>query len=250
MRVLVACEESQAVCKAFRERGHEAYSCDLQECSGGHPEWHINGDVLPLINGNCILNTEDGNTHIIKGKWDLIIAHPPCTHLCVSGARHFEKKRADGRQREGIELFCQFLTADCDKIAIENPVGIISGEYIKEYFPDLSEKYGLPLKASQIVQPYEYGDPHKKTTCLWLKGLPNLQPTNIVEPRVISYLCKNGKTVTFDEMYAKGSNRGKLRSKTFLGIANAMADQWGNLNGEIQRGFIEEVRQVSIFDLV
>lgn len=230
MKVLIACEESQAVCKAFRKKGHRAYSCDIQDCSGGRPEWHINGDVLPLINGNCVFNTQNGTQHIIKGKWDLIIAHPPCTHLCVSGARHFENKRADGRQREGIELFCKFLTADCDKIAIENPVGIISGEYIKVYFPDLAEKYGLPLKASQVVQPYEYGDPHKKTTCLLLKGLPNLKPTKIVEPKLISYVIKNGKVVTFDEFYVKGfatGDRGKHRSKTFLGIANAMADRWG-----------------------
>lgn len=238
MKVLVACEESQAVCKAFRERGHEAYSCDLQECSGGNPEWHIKGDVLPLLNrvdnGNngwhdIYFSTMDGNEHSVE-KWDLIIAHPPCTHLCVSGARHFEKKRADGRQRDGIELFCKFLTADCDKIAIENPVGIISGEYIKEYFPDLAEKYGLPLKASQVVQPYEYGDPHKKNTCLWLKGLPNLHPTKIVEPSLVKYTCKSGKIVTFSEYMVKGfdgEERAKHRSKTFPGIAKAMAEQWG-----------------------
>lgn len=246
MRVLVACEESQVVCKAFRARGHEAYSCDIQECSGGHPEWHIKGDVLKVLNPKDInltlplddmaqiiygieFTTMDGKHHYFNGKWDLIIAHPPCTHLCVSGARHFEKKRADGRQREGIELFCQFLKADCYRIAIENPVGIISGEYIKEYFPDIAEKYGLPLKPSQIVQPYEYGDPHKKTTCLWLKGLKELQPTNIVEPKLVRYTCKNGKVVTFSEYMVKfdGEERAKHRSKTFQGIANAMAEQWG-----------------------
>jgi site-specific DNA-cytosine methylase len=229
MKVLIACEESQRVCIAFRERGHNAFSCDIQECSGGHPEWHIKGDVLKVLNGRCVFTTENGETHEIQGKWDLIIAHPPCTHLCVSGARHFEKKRADGRQREGIELFCQFLKADCDKIAIENPVGIISGEYIKKHFPDIAEKYGLPLKPTQIVQPYEYGDPHKKTTCLWLKGLPDLVPTNIVEPKLVKYTCKNGKVVTFSEYMIKfeGEERAKHRSKTFIGIAKAMAEQWG-----------------------
>ena len=109
MNVLVACEESQVVCKAFRARGHNAFSCDIIECSGGHPEWHIQGDVLPLVNGRCAFKTMDGAEHTIGGKWDMIIAFPPCTHLAVSGARHFEKKRADGRQREGIEFFCKFL---------------------------------------------------------------------------------------------------------------------------------------------
>ena len=148
MKILVACEESQAVTIELRKLGHEAYSCDIIECSGGHPEWHIMQDVLPLLNGNCDFQTADGTGHAVSGKWDMIIAHPPCTHLAVSGARHFEKKRADGRQREGIEFFCQFLEADCDKIAIENPVGIISGDYIQHHFPDLAEKYGLPRRES------------------------------------------------------------------------------------------------------
>lgn len=230
MKVLVACEESQAVCKAFREKGHEAYSCDIQDCSGGCPEWHIKGDVLPLLNGNCEIITADGKTHSIQGKWDLIIAHPPCTHICVSGARHFEKKRADGRQKEGIEFFCKFLNADCDKIAIENPVGIISGEYIKTYFPTIAKKYGLPLKPSQTVQPYEYGHESRKATCLWLKNLPLLKPTNIVEPVLKTYQCKNGKIAIFSEDYGKTTikgNRQKSRCKTFDGIAKAMAEQWG-----------------------
>ena len=118
MKVLVACEESQTVCKAFRERGHEAYSCDIIECSGGHPEWHITDDVLPLLNGYCYFKTSDGETHTVNSKWDMIIAFPPCTHLAVSGARHFEKKRLDGRQRDGIEFFTQFLKADCEKMPI------------------------------------------------------------------------------------------------------------------------------------
>ena len=128
MKVLIACEESQAVCKEFRRLGHEAYSCDIIECSGGHPEWHIMQDVLPLLNGRCKFVTMDGVFHTIDGKWDMVIAFPPCTHLAVSGAAWFEKKRADGRQREGIEFFCRFLAIDCERVAIENPVGIISGE--------------------------------------------------------------------------------------------------------------------------
>ena len=134
MRVLVACEESQRVTMEFRNLGHEAYSCDIIDCSGGHPEWHIKQDVLSLLNGNCKFKTCDGAEHEVDGKWDLLLAFPPCTHLAVSGARHFEKKRADGRQREAIEFFCKFFEADCDHIAIENPVNIISGEYIKKWF--------------------------------------------------------------------------------------------------------------------
>ena len=139
MKVLVACEESQAVTMELRKLGHEAYSCDIIECSGGHPEWHIMQDVLPLLDGDCEFVSMDGQHHTIEGKWDMIIAFPPCTHLAVSGARHFEKKRADGRQREGIEFFCQFLNVNCDRVAIENPVGIISGDYIPTYFPDLAK---------------------------------------------------------------------------------------------------------------
>lgn len=162
MRVLVACEESQAVTIELRKLGHEAYSCDIIECSGGHPEWHIKEDVLPLLNpsnipiwdGNTAIvgiefKTCDGKEHFISGKWDMIIAFPPCTHLAVSGAAWFKKKREDGRQRWGVEFFCQFLQADCDRISIENPVGIISGDYIPRWFPDLSEKYGLPIKPTQ-----------------------------------------------------------------------------------------------------
>lgn len=231
MNILIACEESQRVCMAFRERERESniFSCDILPCSGGHPEWHIQGDVLPLLNGNCEFQTMDGAIHKIDGKWDLIIAFPPCTHLAVSGARHFEKKRADGRQREGIKFFCQFLNADCARIAIENPVGIISGDYIPKWFPDLAEMYDLPKKPDQIIQPYEFGDPHKKTTCLWLKGLPHLTATNIVDPKLVKYTCKNGKEVTFSEYMVRGfdGDRAGHRSKTFPGVANAMANQWG-----------------------
>ena len=229
MKILVACEESQAVTQELRRLGHEAYSCDVIDQSGGHPEWHIMQDVLPLLNGDCVFTTTDGVMHEIKGEWDMLIAFPPCTHLAVSGARHFEKKRADGRQREGIEFFCRFLKAKCGRIAIENPVGIISGDYIPQWFPDLAERYNLPQKPSQIIQPFEFGDPHKKTTCLWLKGLPLLTPTRIVEPRLVSYKCKNGKTATFSQHMVRGfkdGDRAKHRSKTFPGIAKAMAKQW------------------------
>lgn len=233
MKVLVACEESQAVTKELRRLGHEAYSCDIIECSGGHPEWHIQSDVLPLLNGRCEFTTVDGARHEIAERWDMVIAFPPCTHLAVSGARHFEKKRADGRQREGIEFFCRFLAADCERIAIENPVGIISGDYIPKWFPELAKKYSLPVKPTQIIQPYEYGHAAKKTTCLWLKGLPCLKPTNIVEPVLIKYTCKSGKVVTFGANMVHGfksNERAKARSVTFAGVAKAMAEQWTKEN--------------------
>lgn len=182
MKILVACEESQAVTKEFRRLGHEAYSCDIIDQSGGQPEWHIMQDVLPLLNGNCVFNTTDGAVHTVAGKWDMLIAFPPCTHLAVSGAAWFEGKREDGRQREGIEFFCQFLIADCDRVAIENPVGIISGDYIPKHFSDLADKYGLPRKPTQIVQPWMFGDPFEKKTCLWLKGLPELKSVGAVTP--------------------------------------------------------------------
>lgn len=200
MKVLVACEESQTVCKAFRTRGHEAYSCDLQPCSGEHPEWHILGDVLPLINGCCTFVTMDGQLHQINDTWDLLIAHPPCTDLAVSGARWFAEKRADGRQQRSIEFFMQFTNVNCKRIAIENPVCIMSR---------------LWRKPDQIIQPWQFGHGETKATCLWLCGLPKLIPTNIVEGR--------------DHRIWKmppGKNRAKERSKTFPGIAAAMADQW------------------------
>ena len=151
MKILVACEESQAVTIELRRLGHEAYSCDIQECSGGHPEWHIKGDVLPLLNGDCEFNTMDGERHTISGRWDMLIAFPPCTDLTVSGARHFAKKRADGRQQASIDFFMKFANAHCDMIAIENPVGIMSTRFRK---PD------------QIINPYQFGHPEtKKLVC-------------------------------------------------------------------------------------
>jgi hypothetical protein len=176
---------------------------------------------MPLLDGNCWFQTCDGEEHYIDGKWDMIIAFPPCTHLAVSGAKYFEKKRADGRQREGIEFFCKFLTADCDKVAIENPVGIISGDYIKQHFPDLAEKYGLPRKPSQIIQPWQFGHGETKATCLWLTGLSQLEPTNIVEGRE-QRIWK----------LPPSQERSKLRSKTFPGVAKAMATQWAGNNTE------------------
>ena len=219
MRVLIACEESQEVCKAFRARGHEAYSCDLQDCSGGHPEWHIKGDVLPLLNGDCSFITEGGVWVIIDGHWDLIIAHPPCTDLAVSGARHFAQKQKDGRQQKSIVFFMQTALAECQRVAVENPVCIMSTAWRK---PD------------QIIQPYLFGDHARKTTCLWLKGLPQLIPTNVVDPGEI---YKGGFSVGASLNYAKDENgkilswndprTAKARSKTFPGIAKAMAEQWG-----------------------
>jgi hypothetical protein len=236
MRILVACEESQAVTKELRRLGHEAYSCDIQDCSGGHPEGHIQGDVIALLNGRCTFLTMDGQAHTIVGRWDMIIAFPPCTHLAVSGARHFAKKREDGRQREGIIFFCEVMNADCDRIAVENPVNIISGDYVAKWFPDLAQKYGLPLKPSQAIQPWQFGHNASKKTCLWLKNLPLLKPTDIVDAgkfvttgkdnkRYTEWLawCKdeNGKTIGWND-----PRTAALRSKTFPGIAKAMAEQW------------------------
>lgn len=221
MKVLVACEESQRVCIEFRRLGHEAYSCDILPCSGGHPEWHIQDDVLKHLDG-----------------WDMIIAFPPCTDLAVSGARHFEKKREDGRQRKSIEFFCRFLELPCKYVSIENPVNIISGDYIKKWFPDIAEKYDLPRKPTQIIQPYQFGHPVSKKTCLWLKGLPLLEPTNVVEPEIIHSKGKSGG-YSGPSWYVTDEN-GKIiswndprtaiaRSKTYLGVAKAMAEQWGKI---------------------
>lgn len=210
MKVLVACEESQTVCKAFRKRGHEAYSCDIVECSGGHPEWHIMQDVIPLLNGNCEFETVDGIKHKIYEKWDLIIAHPPCTYLSNAGARFLYPKGVLNENRLNLglaakEFFMQIYNADCEKICVENPVP--------------SKVYGLP-HYSQTVQPYEYGHPFKKKTCFWLKNLPLLQPTNIVDVRESTKIAGNW----FNK---GGKDRQKNRAKTFSGIAKAMAEQWG-----------------------
>lgn len=222
MKVLVACEESQRVTMEFRKLGHEAYSCDLLDCSGNHPEWHIKKDVTLLLNGNCIFYTVDGTEHEISGKWDMIIAFPPCTYLTVTGNRwyNYEKYGDKAIQRmldrnDAIKFFMAIANADCDKIAIENPVGVMSTQWRK---PD------------QIIQPYQYGDAYEKRTCLWLKGLPMLLPTKIVDiPDRIQF--KSGKTMA--KWYVEAGNLSKeqralVRSKTFPGIAKAMATQWGS----------------------
>lgn len=234
MNVLIACEESQTVCIEFRKKGHRAFSCDTQECSGGHPEWHIQGDVLKLLNGNCEFILQNGQTDRQTDSWDLIIAHPPCTHLAVSGARHFEKKREDGRQREGVEFFCKFLECKCEKIVIENPIGIISGNYIKKYFPDIAEKYNFPKRPTQIISPWNFGDDFEKRTCLWIKGLNPLIPLIVEKPKM-EYKewidKKTGKIKRqnkwcYDALCKNADERSKIRSKTFPGIAKAMAEQW------------------------
>ena len=212
MKILIACEESQRVCTAFREKGHEAYSCDIQECSGGHPEWHILGDALPILNGNAKFITQDGKTHEISERWDMIIAHPPCTYLSNAGARHLYKGGVlqQERLKKGLEaknFFMKFINADCNKIAVENPIP--------------STVFQLP-KYSQIIQPYEYGHPFKKKTCLWLKNLPKLNPTNLIPLEQ----CESTKIA--GNWYNKGGkDRQKNRAKTFEGIAAAMAEQWG-----------------------
>lgn len=207
MRVLVACEESQRVTKEFRKRGHEAYSCDLLPCGGGRPEWHIQADAL----------------EIVKMNWDMVLAFPPCTHLAASGARFFEEKRTDGRQYMGIGFFMAFTALKhVPMVAIENPVGVMNTIY---------------RKPNQIIQPFQFGDPVRKTTCLWLKGLPPLKPTNEVEPEIIT--DKNGVTYSGPAWHVKDEN-GKIipwndprtamqRSKTYPGIARAMAEQWGSI---------------------
>lgn len=181
MKVLVACEESQRVCKAFRQRGHEAYSCDILECSSGHNEWHIMQDVIPLLDGNCEFKTVDDTNHKIDIKWDLIIAHPPCTYLSNAGARFLYPKGVLNENRLNLglaakEFFMQLYNADCEKICVENPIP--------------SRVFGLP-KYSQTVQPYEYGHTFKKKTCFWLKNLPLLQPTNIVDIRESTKIAGN-----------------------------------------------------------
>lgn len=212
MRVLVACEESQAVCKAFRAKGHEAYSCDIEPCSGGHPEWHIKGDAIPLIDGKCKFQTMDGEVHEIKTEWDILIAHPPCTYISNAGARFLYPKGElnEERLKKGIvakDFFMRFYYARCKKVAVENPIP--------------SSVYCLP-KYTQAIQPYEFGHPYKKKTCLWLKGLPLLKPTNIIPE------CERQSTKIAGNWFNKGGKeRARNRAKTFPGIAKAMADQWG-----------------------
>lgn len=238
-KVLVACEESQRVCISFREKGFEAYSCDILECSGGHPEWHIKGDVTEILSPmahwtyisedeECTVDirftTMDGKPHVVD-KWDLIIAHPPCTNLCSAGQHWFTRGIKDPNLRdEAVMFFMNFVYANCEHIAIENPIGIMSTRYRK---PD------------QIIQPYEYGHPETKKTCLWLKDLPELTPTNMLEKPDGGWknqcLDKNGHYGGFATKDENGKwlryndpKTATLRSKTYWGIARAMADQWGD----------------------
>lgn len=210
MKILVACEESQAVTIELRKLGHDAYSCDIQECSGGHPEWHIKNDVSKIVGGNCSFKTMNGDMYEVS-NWDMVIAFPPCTHLCNSGQRWFTEGKKDRLlQLDAIDFFMMFTDLQCEKVAIENPVGIMSTKYRK---PD------------QIINPYEFGHTECKRTCLWLKGLPKLKPTKIIpaEERT-SNLWRaifDGKQYAWNDPIVS-----KLRSKTFSGIARAMAEQW------------------------
>jgi hypothetical protein len=218
MRILVGCEESQAVTKEFRSLGHEAFSCDILPCSGGHPEWHYQTDIFEVINMG----------------WDMGIFFPPCTHLTVSGAMHFAQKRADGRQQQGIDFFMAMINAPIKRIAVENPIGIMSRHYRK---PD------------QIIQPHYFGDGFSKSTCLWLKNLPPLQhfkERDLFNDKIThvstsneykEWVCKKTGKMKRQQMWyyqalldAKTKEeRSTIRSKTFPGIAKAMAEQWGQL---------------------
>lgn len=208
MRILIACEESQAVCKEMRKLGHEAYSCDIIPCSGGHPEWHLQVDA----------------TELLKMQWDMIIAHPPCTYLTNAGARWLYAGNSINKDRyvKGMiakEFFMKFYNANCEKIAIENPIP--------------SKIFGLP-KYTQTIQPYEFGEPYSKKTCLWLKGLPPLLPTEIIADHV-PYVSSGSYSRTHDPKFKGVSRKGgaaRVRSKTFPGIARAMAKQWGGIKNE------------------
>lgn len=209
MKILVACEESQKVTFELRKRGHEAYSCDILSPSGGGTQWHIKQDCIPLLNGNCSFKTMDNQEHTITGKWDMIIAFPPCTYLSNAGAKHLYPKGVLNHERLAkgqiaAQFFNQILNADCNRIAVENPIP--------------SKVYDLP-KYTQIIQPYEFGHPFQKRTCLWLKGLPKLKPTNIVDIRESTKIAGNW----FNK---GGKERQQNRAKTFQGIAKAIAEQW------------------------
>lgn len=232
LKILIACEESQRVCAAFRELGHEAYSCDIQEPSGGHLEWHILGDVLNVLNwkdqgnnnGGIWFETKDGVFHCVE-KWDLIIAHPPCTYLSNAGACRLYPRKGElnqERYEKGLKakhFFMQFLCADCEHIAVENPIP--------------SKVFGLP-KYDQIIQPYQFGEPFSKKTCLWLKGLPKLQPTKILSSYKPYVSC--GTSANKGNKDKSGVSRAggaaRVRSKTFKGIAKSMAEQWSKYLSE------------------
>lgn len=228
MNILVACEESQRVCMAFREKGHRAFSCDVIECSGGHPEWHIMQDVIPLLNGDCEFRTQNGMNHMQQGKWDMIIAFPPCTYLSNAGMQCFSPKKKTYQQMyermqkrsEAAIFFLHMLLADCEKIAVENPVG-----YMNTHFST----------PTQIINPYQFCEDKGsedfviKKTCLWLKGLPKLKRTNDFDKPVMSKYERDNKQYSRYkyESWVENTAGQKNRSKTFPGIAKAMAEQWG-----------------------
>lgn len=252
MRVLVACEESQRVCIEFRKLGHEAYSCDIEPCSGGHEEWHIQNNVLPLLSGNRVFKTMDGAKHRIIGKWDLIIAHPPCTYLTTCGNRSYSLKFNSAekvlerymKRDEAIRFFVAFANADCPRIAIENPQG-----YMNTHF----------RKPDQVIHPYYFADSiddeenyHQKKTCLWLKGLEPLTYGGVGGADILpkpppEYICQGEKSKGKHIGWCEGlsgvgggqKERAKARSKTFPEIAKAMAEQFG---GDIR---IEEADGIS-----
>lgn len=224
MKILVACEESQAVTIELRKLGHEAYSCDIELCSGGHPEWHIQQDVLPLLNGECIFKTIDGTNHKTIGKWDMIIGFPPCTYLSGAGACRLYPTKGNidlQRYEKGLQakqFFMSILNANCDRIAVENPASL--------------KVFEMP-KHTQQIQPYQFGHPYTKRTRLWLKGLPELVATNEVVP--VSPYVPAGTSRKDRGKYgaAKRGNDSKNRSKTFPGIAKAMAEQWADIRKEV-----------------
>ena len=212
MKILVACEESQAVTTELRKLGHEAFSCDIIECSGGHPEWHIQADVLPLLGGKCEFKTVDGTLHSISDRWDMIIAHPPCTYLSNAGARFLYPKGVLNQERyeKGVkakDFFMKIWNCNCENVVIENPIP--------------SKIYGLP-KYTQVIQPYQFGHPFSKKTCFWIRGnIKPLQPTNIIPKEQIQ------STKIAGNWFNKGGKDRQInRSKTFPGIAKAMAEQW------------------------
>lgn len=228
MKILIACEESQAVCKEMRRLGHECYSCDIIECSGGYPEWHIMQDVLPLLNGNCTFKTMDGVEHTIDSKWDMIIAFPPCTYLTNCATRShsvrctpMEKINERTLKRiSAMKFFMNFVDADCDKIAIENPIGVMNTCY---------------RKPNQVINPYLFAESESdsqnyvtKSTCLWLKNMPELIGNNLPKPdnAKIFGVRPNGRAFTWEEKLCRAGGASLARSKTFPGIAKAMAEQW------------------------
>lgn len=218
MNILIACEESQRVCTAFRNQGHTAFSCDIQECSGGHPEWHIQSDVIPLLNGNCTFKDCSGVSHSIIGRWDMIIAHPPCTYMSKAGARwmypkaHLIDEERLKKALKAKDFFMKFLNADCERIVVENPVPL--------------KIVGLP-QPTQKIQPYQFGEPYSKATCLWIIGLNPLIPTTILS-EYKPFLPSNTGGAKRGQSHSKGfAHNSKTASKTFYGIAKAMAEQWG-----------------------